>query len=378
VVATSANPILPIPFQHPTLPPAEQIERYFKASRAARYFSNGGPCVQLLQQRLAERVGVPCVAVANATLGLVAALVALKREGREIVMPSFTFPAAVQAASWVGLVPRFVDVDPQHWHVDPGALRTALRSAGNEAAVVLLCSAFGTPPDGAVRRAWMEVCAHQGVPCIVDSAAGFGAVSDDGVPIGAQGDAEIVSFHATKPFAVGEGGTVFSRHPDVLARVARVINFGLDERRRVVEPLAFNGKLSELHGATALAVLDGFDDVLSSRRAAARQYEALLGELGSFQAGGAPGTWQFVPLVLSDAGHRDRCLSVPREEVEFRAYYAPLHRIAAYAGAPGAGSLHATEHLATHMLSLPMANDLQAEEISIVCAAVRRQAALVS
>src|SRR5947199_10782718 len=46
------------------------------------------------------------------------------------------------------------------------------------------------------------------VPLLVDSAAGFGATSDDGSLLGHQGDAEVFSFHATKPFAVGEGGLV--------------------------------------------------------------------------------------------------------------------------------------------------------------------------
>jgi dTDP-4-amino-4,6-dideoxygalactose transaminase len=365
-------------FQHPVLPSADRIERYFEASREERYFSNGGPCAHLLQERLADRVGLPCVGVANATLGLMAAMTALKREGSEILMPSFTFPASVQAAQWVGLVPRFVDIDPDHWHMDADALGRALASAGGEAAIVLACSTFGTPPDGAVRQAWLDACAYHGVPCLVDSAAGFGAVSDDGVPIGGQGDAEVVSFHATKPFAVGEGGAVFSRHTLVLERVTRILNFGLDESRHVVEPMAFNGKLSEIHAATALAVLDGFDDVLRHRRAAALQYEELLKDLGSFQAGCSRGTWQFVPLLLADAEHRTRCLAVPTSEVEFRAYYAPLHWMPAYAGARDSDTLQASEHVARHMLSLPMSNDLQPAEIATVSAVVRRESELAS
>ncbi len=374
----NSDPVPRVRFQHPKLPPADRIERYFEISRRERYFSNGGPCVQLLQQRLGARVGVGCVAVANATLGLMAALTALRRSGTEIVMPSFTFPASVQAARWVGLVPRFVDIDPQHWHMDPDALGRALASAGDDVAIVLVCSSFGTPPDGDVRSAWLKLCAQRDVPCLVDSAAGFGAVSDDGVPIGGQGDAEVVSFHATKPFAVGEGGAVFSRHAVVLEKIARVLNFGLDERRRVVEPMAFNAKLSEMHAATALAVLDGFDDVLRLRREAAMRYMAELGDLGEFQAGAARGTWQFVPLLLADAQHRARCLAVSRSEVEFRSYYEPLHRIAAFDRAQAGAELPVTEHVARHMLSLPMANDLQAGEISAVGAVVRREAELVS
>jgi dTDP-4-amino-4,6-dideoxygalactose transaminase len=131
-------------------------------------------------------------------------------------------------------------------------------------------------------------------------------------------------------------------------------------------------------GDNPIQELEEFDDVLRRRRAAASQYKTLLGDLGSFQAGSERGTWQFVPLLLSDAGLRARCLAVPRTEVEFRAYYEPLHRISAYAGAQGSDTLRVTEHVAKHMLSLPMANDLRPAEISVVAAVVQRETELVS
>lgn len=371
-----SSPAPPVRFQRPQLPSWQEIERYFAAARDARYFSNGGPCVQLLHRRLAERVGVPCTTVANATLGLVAAITALKRDGTEALMPSFTFPATVQAAQWAGLRPRFVDVDPVHWHMDPQALRTALEASDGRAAVVVTCSTFGTPPPAAVRRAWASACADHGVCCVVDSAAGFGAEAEDGVPIGAQGDAEVVSFHATKPFAVGEGGAVFVRDPELLERVARIANFGLDADRRVAEPIAFNAKLSELHAATALAVLDGFDAVLAARRAAALSYRRALAGLGTLQAGSERSTWQFVPLLCFDAAHRARCLA--SRAVEFRTYYDPVHHISHYATSPGADALAVTETLAARMLSLPMANDLRAEEIATVTEIVRQAAPLAA
>jgi dTDP-4-amino-4,6-dideoxygalactose transaminase len=370
------SPAPPVRFQRPQLPSWEEIERYFSAAREARYFSNGGPCVQLLHERLAGRVGVPCVTVANATLGLVAAIAALARGGTEALMPAFTFPATAQAAQWAGLRPRFVDVDPVHWHMDPQALRAALEASGAEAAIVVACSTFGTPPPAEVRRAWAAACADHGVRCVIDSAAGFGATAEDGVPIGAQGDAEVVSFHATKPFAVGEGGAVFIRDPELLERVARIANFGLDSGRRVVEPIALNAKLSELHAATALAVLDGFDDVLAARRAAASRYREGLGGMGSLQAGSERSTWQFVPLLCSDAQQRARCLASPT--VEFRTYYDPVHLIPHYATAPGADALPVTETLAARMLSLPMANDLSVGEIATVTEIVRQAAPLAA
>ena len=119
-------------------------------------------------------------------------------------LPSFTFPDRA-AALWNGLEPRLVDVEPRHWHLDPVALERELSALDGKVAVVLAVSSFGTPPPTAVRERWERACAQTGVPLVVDSAAGFGGLAADGRAIGAQGDVEVVSFHATKPFAIGEG-----------------------------------------------------------------------------------------------------------------------------------------------------------------------------
>ncbi|HEX2071345.1 MAG TPA: hypothetical protein VHF90_06840, partial [Thermoleophilaceae bacterium] len=60
-------------FQRPSLPSGEAIEQYLGLAREARWFSNGGPCWQLLRDRLSDRVGAYCVPVASGTIGLMAA-----------------------------------------------------------------------------------------------------------------------------------------------------------------------------------------------------------------------------------------------------------------------------------------------------------------
>ncbi|HEX5712325.1 MAG TPA: DegT/DnrJ/EryC1/StrS family aminotransferase, partial [Solirubrobacterales bacterium] len=242
-----------IRFQRPALPPTAEIDRYLELARGERWFSNGGPCWRLLRDRLGERAGAYCVPVASGTLGLMAALAAVLGEGggpkRGALMPSFTFLATAQAAHWAGLQPRLADIDSGHWHLDPELVERAL-AGDHELGAVLAVSAFGTPPPPAVRERWESACRAAGVPLIVDSAAGFGAVAADGVPIGAQGDVEVVSFHATKPFAIGEGGAVFTRDAALRDRLELAVNFGFRPDRTVGLAHGLNAKMSELHAAT--------------------------------------------------------------------------------------------------------------------------------
>ena len=366
-----------IRFQTPELPPVEEIAHYFARSEADRWFSNGGPCHELLGQRLREFLGGTwCVAVANGTMALMVGLrglVGARPDGpREILLPSFTFVATINAVLWSGLEPVFVDVDSAGWHLDPACLRDALDARGDRVAAILACSTFGVPPIASHRRAWERCASDAGVPLLVDSAAGFGAVADDGDMLGRQGTAEIFSFHATKPFAIGEGGVVTTRDPELAERLTRLTNFGL--RDGVVSgEVGLNAKLAEWPAATALAVLDRFGDVIARRRAAAeRMWAGIDGHGFRRQIGTSGAVWQFVPVLAPTHELRDAVLAnAARDHIQLRAYYAqPLHRMAAFREVPVCGELPCTEGLAERVLSLPMANDITEQQVDRIAASL--------
>ena len=362
----------PIRLQRPTFPSSDAIERYFSLARERHWYSNDGPCLELLRDRLRERTGCWALPVANGTLGLVVAVAALSRRhpGRDVIVPSFTFAATAQAVAWNGLRPVFVDVDAGSWHLCPEALGQVLAERGGDVSIVLACSSFGTPPPVAVRTAWEEACRDAGVPLLVDSAAGFGAEAEDGVPIGAQGDAEVVSFHATKPLAIGEGGAVLSRDQGLVAEMARLANFAFDGGHVPQDPRGINAKLDELHAATALAALDDLDLALKLRRARALEL------LGRVAPGLRPGdghelgTFQLVPVVASSADARKEVLRRAEGRVELRTYHQPLHRSPAFAAMPTMGDLPVTLDLAARILSLPMYQDMTDDELDGIVAAV--------
>jgi dTDP-4-amino-4,6-dideoxygalactose transaminase len=353
---------VPIPFLRPEVPPIDAVLTYFRRSEDAGYYSNGGPCVRLLTERLDRYLGgaVRCVPVANCTLGLMVAMRAAFGVGdrtRLVVTPSFTFPATACAVEWAGFRPLFADVDAESWHLAPEAVERALSRYGDRIAGVLACSTFGTAPSRATRRAWREVCRKQGVPLVVDSAAGFGAVDDAGDRLGTSGDTEVFSFHATKPFAIGEGGVVATGDEELAQRVQRLVNFGIGDEPSVSESVGLNAKLSEVHAATALAALDLYDGVLECRRRAAESAIDALEVLGvSRQAGSEGSTWQFVPARMPTSAARDGALAAaPELGVQARAYFSPaLHHQPAFADRPVEGPLEATDRVAARALSLPL------------------------
>jgi dTDP-4-amino-4,6-dideoxygalactose transaminase len=370
-----------IRFQKPQLPRVEQVAAYFAGAEKIRWFSNRGPCYELLVERLEAFLGgVRCVPVANGTLALMLSLRAVvgsvEGDAREVLMPSFTFAATINAVLWCGLRPVFVDVEERSWHLDADCLQRALARRRGSVAAVLACSTFGIPPSSAQQAAWEDAARAADIPLIVDSAAGFGAATKDGKLLGRQGDAEVFSFHATKPFAIGEGGLVTTSDARTAERVTRLANFGFEDG--VVESdIGLNAKLTEWSAATALAVLDGYDDVLERRRARAERILQAIEPHGyRSQAGTDNAVWQFVPVLAPSPAAREAAIELAAQEaVELRSYYAvPLHRMPAFSSTPIAGDLRCTEYLAERTLSLPMANDLGASDIDLIVDSLERAA----
>jgi dTDP-4-amino-4,6-dideoxygalactose transaminase len=297
-----------------------------------------------------------------------------KRTRSGALMPSFTFPATAQAALWGGLRPRLIDIDPNNWHLDPSRLERVLGSEAHDIGIVLAVCAFGTPPPAETRLRWEDTCRSADLPLIIDSAAGFGAVADDGTLVGAQGDLEVVSFHATKPFAIGEGGAVFTRNRILRDRVELAINFGLAPDHSVILERGLNGKMSELHAATGLAVLDEFDTILNRRRNAATIVRSLAPPSITWQDGCGHPTWQFLPVAFPDCTSRTRSANAHNAQVEVRAYYEPLHQMTPFTHFPVVdGDLSQTVALHDRILCLPMANDLTDAEIRMIAAVLEHE-----
>jgi dTDP-4-amino-4,6-dideoxygalactose transaminase len=346
-------------FIRPRVPSSEKWVPFLGPAYAAGRFSNHGPVVQEFERELQEWCGVQerdVAVVSSATSGLVATLIALGVQG-PVAMPAFTFPATAHAVRLAGCTPTFCDVDPDTWELDPRAAAKAIEAAG--CAAIIHVRAFGLCRDTSEVEA---LAARAGVPLIMDSAAAFGGQTEGGAALGAGGTAEVFSFHATKPFGIGEGGAVLAQ-PSIAQRVRAVINFDL--LRGEPGGRGLNAKMSEFTAAIGLAVLADFDAVLARRREVCRRLTAIAEQDDRTEPPARPGQppWQCFPIRVAEPRICRGLLDALADwGVEARILYQPaLHRTSAFeqhADRP----LPVTDELTGRILCLPVHADLSTEE----------------
>lgn len=344
------------PFIRPTIPAPEAWLDFLATAYEKRRYSNFGPVASRLERELEQRYlssERSAVLVSNGTSGLIAALLALDVRGA-VAMPSFTFPATASAVALAGCQPLFVDVSPRTWELDVAQLEQTLQSHRVGAILHVRTLGLCHPLDDLE-----QLSRASGVPLIIDSAASLGGRDEGGTWVGGSGDAEVFSMHATKVFGVGEGGAVFVRE-SLAPLVRRTINFGL--AGGVPETLGFNGKLSEVHAAIGLAVLERMDGFVARRVEIAERYRTRLTDVAGLEhppnAGMPP--WQAYPVALP--GDAESVVSrLAAVGVEVRRYYAPpLHRTPPFTADV---CLPTTDDLSARMICLPVYSDMSDPEL---------------
>jgi dTDP-4-amino-4,6-dideoxygalactose transaminase/SAM-dependent methyltransferase len=368
-----SSPAGNVPVLRPLLPRAEQLLPYLRRIDATRIYSNYGPLVLELEGRLTRALSLPPGSVATAgtgTAGLMGAILALAGEATPerplALMPSYTFVAPAVAAQRCGYQPWLADVALDDWMLHPEALQAHPQLA--RIGLVMPVASYGRPVPHAP---WQEFSERTGIPVVIDAAASFEAVSAE--PARYLGALPVVlSLHATKSLATGEGGCVATSDLELATRVVRALNFGFQFSRDSLAP-SLNGKLSEYHAAVGLAELDAwqskqqaFASVVASYR---RQAEAL-GIIDQLVTAPAISSC-YVLLRCEDSSQSARVQAALRTHgVEFRLWYGQGVHAQSWFASSARDPLPVTEALAPCLLGLPMAADLGDADIGRVLRAV--------
>lgn len=361
-------PLFPVPLYttRPRLPSRDTFDRLLGRIFETRWFTNDGALVKSLEERLRGRLGTGfCAAFCNGTVALQVALRSLDLRGEVITTP-FTFPATVHAIEWNGLTPVFCDIDPRTYNLDAIAAAAVVTK---ETSALLPVHVFGNPCDVVGLQKLADNC---GLKIVYDAAHAFN-VQHRGRPIGCWGDLSVFSFHATKLFHTAEGGALVGPDDARLPQVALLRNFGIVNEEEV-RGVGLNGKMSELHAALGLAMLDLVDEEIEARGRLLDRYRSGLSRCEglTFQDMAAETTLNYASCTIEvdeerfgvsrDVLHR----ALRAENIISRKYFYPLcSDNPRYRHLPSAqpSRLPNAHRLASRILCLPLYGELEPENV---------------
>lgn len=371
MLATAA---MAVPLIKADLPSLDELRDQLAEILASGRITNFGKYVTQFEQETEVYLGAPVATTSSGTMGLIFALQALGLErGQKVILPSFTFVATAQAVLYAGGIPVFADIRDD-LTLDPGDLASLLARHPDVGAVIGVHT-YGLPCQIDEIQHVVEDAGHKTgrrIPLMYDAAHAFGSAIN-GCRIGTFGDAEVFSLSVTKALVSVEGGMVASRDPELIRRIRKMRNYGIEENYDAHYP-GLNGKMSELHALVGLYNLERLDGYLAARQENARYYSRGIQSRTGFQLlpwpQGVLHTFKDF-TILTPEDRRDQIMGFLKERgIETRAYFCPpVHEqkyFARFADRP----LPRTEAMARCVITLPFYTSITTEEMDYVVKAL--------
>jgi dTDP-4-amino-4,6-dideoxygalactose transaminase len=263
-------PLIDLRGQHQFLRPQllEAVERVIDSQQFVL-----GSEVEALEEEIADYCTAEfAIGCASGSDALLLALMSLDlKAGDEVITTPFTFFATGASITRLGAHPRFVDIDPRTYNIDPAAVEAAITPSTR---AILPVHLYGQCAD---MDALLEISKRHGLPIVEDAAQAIGA-EDRGRRAGSMGHIGCFSFYPTKNLGgAGDGGMLVTSDPALAQRLRRLrVHGGKTEYHH--DEVGINSRLDALQAAILRVKLKHLDEWSEARREKAALYTRLLEE----------------------------------------------------------------------------------------------------
>ncbi|URN96103.1 MAG: LegC family aminotransferase [Candidatus Pristimantibacillus lignocellulolyticus] len=366
-----------VPLHEPTFQGEELA--YVSDCIKTGWVSSVGQYVNQFEEKLAEYTGVNyAISVVNGTAALQVALkVAGVQANDEVFMPSLTFIATANAASYLGAVPHFVDVSEVTLGLDPAKLEQYIedvakvkngvlinKETGRVIRAVVPMHTFGHPVE--VDKL-IEVCNKYHLVLVEDAAESLGSYYKD-QHTGSFGRVSAVSFNGNKIITTGGGGAILTNDVEI-AKYAKHITTTAKVPHRweyMHDEIGYNYRMPNLNAALGCAQLERISSFIEQKRLLTVMYDNLLSEIDEIRLFKEPincsSNYWLQTLVLDESVNRDELLYYFNENgIQSRPIWQPLHLLTIYSQNPKS-DLSTTNSLQKRVINIPSSPNLTVGE----------------
>ena len=265
---------------------------YVKECLDTGWVSSAGKYVDLFEEKVAEYTGVNCaVACVNGTAALQVSLkLAGVKPSDEVIVPTLTFIAPVNAIAYNGASPVFMDAD-KYYNLD---IEKTIEFIKNETvfkdgftynkitnkriSVIIPVHVWG---NACRLDELVPLCEERNIAVLEDASESLGTVFSSGKykgrHTGTIGKLGCLSFNGNKIMTTGGGGMILTGDEE-LANKARYLTTQAkdDSVRYIHNEIGYNFRLTNIQAALGVAQLEQLPSFLKSKNRIYQKYQAAL------------------------------------------------------------------------------------------------------
>jgi len=316
------------------------------------------------------------IAVNTGTTALHLALDAIGvKRGDEVIVPSLTFVASVQAIVATGAQPVFCDVEEEtlNMDVDDVARRITRRTRA-----IMPVHYSGLPCD---MERIIRLAKKHDIRVVEDAAHAFGS-SYNGKRIGSFGDITCFSFDPIKNITCGEGGAIVTHDHDLARLIYKKRILGIDKdtwsRYRhardwfySVSTSGFRYHMSNINAAIGLVQIGKFDRFITRKKEIVKRYDRAFGNIDGIELlkRDYSNTAPFNYIIKVKKGRNEFMTFLKKNNIDSGVHYIPNH-IQPYF-ADRRTKLPVTERVWNEILTLPLYPDMPDEKVVFIIRKVK-------
>lgn len=336
-----------------------------------------GPRCQEFEGNFASMLQIPfALSTSSCTAALHLALKGIDiRPGDEVIVPSFTFIATVNAISYLGAIPVFADIESVHdLTISISDIKKKI-TPKTRAIMVMHYAGFSCEMEEV-----MSLAKLHNIKVIEDAShAPFAEYNHE--KLGTIGDIGCFSFFSNKNISTGEGGMLITKSESIYQRVKLLRSHGMTtlsyERAKGhatkydVSEIGYNYRMDDIRASIGIIQLTKIKKDIFQRNQVRKMY---LDALSTFRGIDIPfygykhlSSNYIMPILLKDADsdQRDKVRERMHElGIQTSMHYPPAHTFTSYS--THNSSLPVTDYVAKNEISLPMYSKLSKEDIELI------------
>lgn len=356
-----------IPLYQPSLSDKEKM--YVNECLDTTWISSKGKYVNLFEKKFAKKNKVNyALTVCNGTVALHLSLMSLGiGKNDEIIVPTLTYIASVNAIFYTGAKPVFVDSLTDTWQINPKEIEKKINSRTKAIIVVHL---YGHPCD---MDSIMRLAKKYNLFVIEDCAEALGSKYKN-KPVGTFGHISTYSFFGNKTITTGEGGMVTTNSYKLYNLCKHLKSQGLKQNYEYWHDIiGYNYRMTNICAAIGLAQLQKLDNFVRKKRTLFKWYEK---ELKNFpltlhkQVKYTYSSYWLVNILVEDNKTRNLLRKfLKMKGIETRPVFNPIHKMPMYY--KKSYNFPIADNLAFRGISLPSWPGLRKQDILKICKEIK-------
>jgi perosamine synthetase len=352
-----------IPVYKPSITDLEK--QYVNECLDSSWVSSKGKYTELFEKSFSKKTNIDySTSVCNGTVALHLALLSLGiGPGDEVIVPTFTYIASVNAIVYCGATPIFVDSIQQSWQVDP---QDVIKKITSKTKAIMVVHLYGQSCE------MDEICKisrDNNLFLIEDCAEAFGTYYK-GNHVGSFGDISTYSFFGNKTITAGEGGMIVTNNETLYRRCVHLKGQGLAEHRQYWhDVIGYNYRMTNIACAIGQAQLERSDELISKKRKIAEYYHKAFDGTHIQTHKEQPNTihsyWMNSIILDCNMEQRDKFRDyLATKGIDTRPLFYPVHTMPMYSHKYQSHRI--AENISRRGFNLPSYPDLNQDELNYI------------